>query len=147
MGMFALIITEPFTTIIFAVTTCVLILLHILLFTDKKKVKKAKLNTWFDKIFGQTSEYYCINVKQEQGGYMLTVLYSELYGKNNHEKFIKTQKEYEEVCTDIINQLMIYINNGKNKEAMINALKIELSCEEEIFIIKEDVKWKEEAEF
>lgn len=141
-----IVVKEPLTTVIFLIFTVALIILHIALFMKKPK-KKSNVFKWLNKVFEYASEYYCIEVKPEGDGYRLSVFYDEFSGKKYAEYFIRTKKSADEVCTDIINQMQKYINNGRYRQILMNALKIELCCEEEIFIIKEDAKWKEEAEY
>lgn len=136
-----LMIKEPYTTIIFVFLTLFLLVYN--MDRKKKSEKKTKFSAWFDNVFACGSDYYCIDIKPENGGYKLVTLYNEFGDKNSIEFFVKTDKTNDEICTDVINELKEYIKKGENKDALLNALKIELSCEEESFNIKEDKLWQE----
>lgn len=133
-----IIIKEPLTTIIFLIALIVLIIFHILL---RKPKKKSKILKWLNEAFDCASEYYCIDVKPEGEGFKLVVFYDEFCTEKSPEYFIKTHKSADDILTDIIYYMQ------KNTQIFTQALKIELCCEDEIFNIKEDVKWKERAEF
>ena len=145
-----LVINEFYTTVISIIVFVVVVFLNIYLLSDKRMIntnKKSKLSVWFDKMFSVASEYYCLDVKQEGKNYNISVLYDEFGTKNNNVYILKTYKQYEDVCADIIKELHMYIKKAENNENLFQALKIEMSFEEEIFNIKEDEKWKEQAVF
>ena len=145
-----LVINEFYTTVISIIIFVAIVFLNIYLLSDKRKInenRKSKLSLWFDKIFSIASEYYCLDIKREGKLYKLSVLYDEFGTKNKDVYILKTDKQYEDICADIIKELHTYIKKGDNYENLYQALKIEMSFEEEIFNIKEDEKWKEQAAF
>ena len=136
-----LMIKEPYTTIIFLFLFLILLIHNTK--SKKKDKKKEMFFAWFDNVFSYGSDYYCIDIKPENGGYKLVTLYNEFGDKKSIEHILKTDKTDEEVCTDVINELREYMRNGENRNAILNAFKIELNCEEEYFNIKEDAVWQE----